>query len=165
MEFSVRSATLGDFERVAHLNEIVQSLHGEHHPDRFLESDPAGVAAWLHRCASDSESMGLFVAESPEKIIGYVLGFLRERPQSPFSPARRWCELDQIAVRAEWRGQGVARALVEALDRWARKRQCPEMELEVWDFNEEAAASFARLGFRSLRRRMRRGEKKEGDDD
>jgi ribosomal protein S18 acetylase RimI-like enzyme len=40
--------------------------------------------------------------------------FVHERAGNPFRRARRWCEIDQIAVDPAWRRRGVGRALMSA---------------------------------------------------
>jgi ribosomal protein S18 acetylase RimI-like enzyme len=72
---------------------------------------------------------------------------LHDRPEGPFTVARRFCEIDQIAVDPARRGQGIARALMlEALAR-ARADGIDEIEASSWSFNESAHAMFRHLGF------------------
>ena len=59
------------------------------------------------------------------------------------------CALEDLFVRAEVRGTGLGRALVEAAIDRARARGCRRMELDTGEENEPALALYRSLGFRS----------------
>ena len=59
------------------------------------------------------------------------------------------CALEDLFVRAEARGSGLGRALVEAAIERARERGCRRMELDTAEENEPALALYGSLGFRS----------------
>jgi len=62
-------------------------------------------------------------------------------------------KINNIAVRAEWRGRGIGGALLGlALER-GRLEGCTEAELEVRPSNEVARRLYERYGFREVRRR------------
>ena len=79
--------------------------------------------------------------------VGYVTAVINSRPESPFAPARRWCELDAIGVVPEQRRRGVARELVRAVIEYAAAQGVQQVELASWSFNEPAHRAFERLGF------------------
>jgi GNAT superfamily N-acetyltransferase len=116
---SIRVAGPGDAGLLAQLNGIVQGPHYDAHPDRFLPPDPQRVEplfrawptsgherAWL---PGRSETKGWLCEDEQGEAIGYVVAVYRERPESPFTRATRWVELDQVAVREDARGKGAGR--------------------------------------------------------
>jgi GNAT superfamily N-acetyltransferase len=60
---------------------------------------------------------------------------------------RRGLYVDDLFVRAPFRGTGVGRALLQAAARVAIERGCPRLDLQVLDWNS-ARAFYERLGFR-----------------
>jgi ribosomal protein S18 acetylase RimI-like enzyme len=70
-----------------------------------------------------------------------------DKPENAFGYARRYCEIDQIGVAPVFRGQGIARALIERVLEDARSREISEAELSSWHFNKEAHVAFRALGF------------------
>jgi GNAT superfamily N-acetyltransferase len=143
---SIRAASSTDGTVLAALNEFVHGLHVAARPDFFRVAPPDEAAAWLASLA-EAPSSRIWIAEENGVPIGYVLVFFHERGERPFSHARRWCEIDQIAVDPRWRRKGTARALVETALEEARRRGISDIELSSWAFNTEAHAAFRRLGF------------------
>lgn len=61
--------------------------------------------------------------------------------------ARPLVNIHDLGVKAEYRGRGVGRALLEAVESEARRRGACKVTLEVLSGNEAAQALYARLGF------------------
>lgn len=85
-----------------------------------------GALAWV-----DGEAVGL---------IDCFLGF------STFA-ARPLLNIHDIAVRREWRGQGVGRMLVAWAESHARELGCCKLTLEVLSNNKVALGAYERAGF------------------
>ena len=146
MSTSIRSAAPGDELVLARLNRFVQDFHVERRPDLFRAAAIQEVAAWF-RSRLEDPATRTWIAEDSSAPVGYLIAVRHNRPEGPFTVARRYCEIDQIAVDPARRGQGIARALLlEALAR-ARADGIGEIEASSWSFNESAHAMFRRLGF------------------
>lgn len=59
-----------------------------------------------------------------------------------------------LVVRPELRRKGIATALVENAVEWARAKGAAEVQANVYDFNQPAAAFFASLGLGPLSHRL-----------
>jgi len=70
--------------------------------------------------------------------------------------ARRWCEIDQLAIDPAYQRRGVARRLVDAVVADAHANGIRDIEMNVWSFNETAQAAFRKLGFQPRIVRLRR---------
>ena len=55
--------------------------------------------------------------------------------------------IHDLHVEPEWRRQGVARLLLEAVEARARELGCSKLTLEVQEHNRAALALYARAGF------------------
>ena len=146
MPVILRAATAPDAPTLATLNAHVHGLHVAARPDFFREAPRDEVVPWLASLAEGEDSR-IWIAEGDGAPVGYVLVFFHERPARPFTHARRWCEIDQIAVSPAWRRRGTARALIETALGEARRRGIRDIELSSWAFNTDAHAAFKRLGF------------------
>ena len=82
------------------------------------------------------------VAENEGEIIAYAGAFL--------PGAGGEGDIMTIAVRPEFRRQGIAKELIARLESWAKARGAIAMMLEVDVSNIEAIALYANLGYESL---------------
>lgn len=146
MTIAVRHANLDDVEALVVMNRFIQDLHLAHRPDSFNQTDEMSVAGWFNSMLGNT-AVRTWIAESGGRPAGYALTIVYDRPAHAFCPARRFCEIDHIAVVPACRRKGVARALVEHVLEDARTRRIYEIELTSWCFNLEAHEAFRALGF------------------
>lgn len=128
--------------RVAALREAPEAF-GE----SLAEAEASDAAEYAERARAGSagDRRAWFVAEdgAPPSPIGLVLG--RRRP-----PAT--CLVFSMWVAPTARGQGVGRALLEAVEDWAAGSGARHVVLWVFRANSGALAFYRRLGFLRLRR-------------
>ena len=142
----IRRAVVGDEHALAALNRFVHEMHHARRPDYYKATRVDEVAAWF-RERLENPLPALWIAEDGGIAVGYVVAFFHDRPDNPFRQARRWCEIDQIAVDPAWRRRGVGLSLMRAALDEARARGLSDVELSSWAFNTDAHALFRRLGF------------------
>ncbi|MBN1605768.1 MAG: GNAT family N-acetyltransferase [Polyangiaceae bacterium] len=143
----MRPAVVDDVDRLVGLNMAAHECHVSHHPEVFKSASRRDVSQWFHRLLHKSDAR-IWIAEQDSVPMAYVLAFLHERAENPFSVARRWCEIDQIAVEPRGRNQGVGRMLVQTVAAEARLRGIRELCARAWCFNDVAHQALTRLGFR-----------------
>jgi len=146
MTINVRQATSDDVQALVVLNGSVQELHVIHQPDYFKETAPRSVADWFSSMLQNP-AVRIWFAELGGFPAGYALTVAHDRSENAFCFARRFCEIDQIAVSPVFRRRGVARALIERALEDARFRAFPEVEVASWCFNTDAHEAFRALGF------------------
>jgi GNAT superfamily N-acetyltransferase len=67
-----------------------------------------------------------------------------------------YAHVEALAVRPDFEGRGVARALMNAIEQWARARSYGWVTLNVFDGNTRARALYERLGYELEIRRYRK---------
>ncbi len=146
MGVKIRAAIPGDERDLSVLNSIVQDLHVVNRPDYFKPSTEGEVVKWFNRLLQDTSSR-IWIADEGGAAVGYVLIFFHERPENPFCRSLRWCEIDQIAVKPDFRRRGITGRLIEKAIMSAAGDGIFDVELSTWSFNETAQAAFRKLGF------------------
>jgi putative acetyltransferase len=108
---------------------------------------------------SEAELAALYPPEhrhafSPEQLIAAGVFFVLARRDGEavgcggMAPIDGYGELKRIFTTRTARGQGIARAVIVALEAEARRRALPLMRLETGEASPEALAAYARLGYR-----------------
>ena len=151
----VRKATTSDVSAIVALNREVHSRHSEAFPEVFRANPSDEEVTEAFGAVIDAPSGCWFVASEDQTVIGYLSAEFREREETWCRTAQRVCYLGGIVVDPTFRRKGVARELVAALKREAAKRDTAQIELDVWEFNDDAQKAFADLGFEPLMQRMR----------
>ena len=90
---------------------------------------------------SRSDSGAMFVCETDNELIGVVFG------NRGIARRTRHSLHVVIGVLQSWVGRGVGRALLEALEAWARSRGLHRLELTVDVDNRRAIALYEKCGF------------------
>ena len=85
----------------------------------------------------------VLLAFADEQAVGLATCFLGF---STFA-ARPLLNIHDLAVRDAWRGQGVGRALLSAVERHARELGCCKVTLEVLHLNDRARRIYAEAGY------------------
>jgi ribosomal protein S18 acetylase RimI-like enzyme len=154
VEVSLREATLGDVGGLCRCYDELDALHREALPGLFRAAEgPARSDEFFSRILTD-ENAALLVADSGSQIVGFVIVSVRETPDLSILVPRCYASIVDLEVRCEFRRRGVGRALMERAEAWARERGAGQVELNVFEFNQEAIAFYEAMGYRPVVRRM-----------
>lgn len=143
---TIKDAGMGDAAVLARLNAIVQDLHIQRRPDHFKPTIFSDLEA-CYRALLEKPTTRAWVAESEGRPVGYVLAVRRDQPETAFSKARSFLEVDQLAVAPNYRRQGIARSLVSRAIAYAAEAGLTSVEAATWSFNQEMQNLLACLGF------------------
>jgi len=127
-------------------------------PDEFAVTEEQ--QAQRIEAMSRSESGVIFVAEEDAKLIGVVFG------HRGVARRTRHSLYVVIGVLQAWVGRGVGRALLEALEAWARSKELHRLELTVDVTNQRALALYEKCGFEpeGVKRHSRKIDGKYSDE-
>ena len=136
-EATIRRATMADFARVSRIFAEENRFHAELVPHAIRMAEPVMSHEWLEEVLADP-AQALFVAQLGAEVAGVLLARLRTSADDPILQPRRYAYVDEVAVAAEHRGQGLGRALMAEVERWTLSQGASEIELHVWEANRPA---------------------------
>jgi len=146
----VRFAEEKDLDRINELRKQVNDIHVEGRPDMFKAGFGSEIRDYAKVIMSE-ENSDIIVAERNGVICGMVCVDYVNKAETPFSRARNFYHVQEIAVDTNYRRQGVAKELLEFMTADAKKRNLSRIELDVWEFNESAIEFYRAVGFRPMR--------------
>ena len=149
----LRQATETDLPRSNELRRQVNALHVAGRPDVFR----AGFGQELQDHIAvlfAGEGHEILVAENDTGVVGFACLKYIDRPESPYRNASRFVAIEEIGVDEACQRQGAGRLLVDAVRTRAGEMGYSRIELDMWEFNENARAFYERIGFRTYRRYM-----------
>ncbi|MCP4415030.1 MAG: GNAT family N-acetyltransferase [Chloroflexi bacterium] len=154
MNVEIRLVTRADFEQVGHIFAEENRFHAELVPEIIQIADPIMTQEWFDDVLNNP-SKTLFVAEMGTGVVGVALVDLKTSIDDPIFRQRRYIHISEIAVAASHRGQGIGRLLMERIHQWGQAQGIAEIELQVWERNDQAIGFYKNLGYQMWRRTMR----------
>ena len=149
----VRYAKREDLPRVNELRKQVNDLHVMGRPDIFKSGFAQEMQDFLYT-VFESDNMDVIVAERKGVICGFACVQYVHKPESPYSFARHFYDVDEFCVDKAYRRQGVATELIDFIRQEAKSKGFDRVELNMWEFNEGARAFYEAVGFNTYRRYM-----------
>lgn len=150
-DFEIRYAQRADLERVNELRAMVSEVHVTGRPDRFR---PGFCEELREHLATrwDAGACEVIVAVQEGIICGFATVESIHRPLSPYALPQDYYRIEEFGVDAAYRRRGIARALISFCRQEARRKGFARIELDVWEFNEDALQFYEAVGFRTFRR-------------
>lgn len=153
---TIRRAAPGDYEAICELADVMDQPQREALPDRFRKpSGPVRLRDRTEKLMHDPNTF-LAVAELEDRVVGVTNTGLLRMGDHPQKHPMTSLLVRGIVVRPELRRKGIATLLVGKATEWARERGATEVQANVYDFNQPAAAFFASLGLTPLSHRLSR---------
>ena len=102
----------------------------------------------------ENRNSRLLVAIVDDKIVGYIFGWIKERP--PVFKLKRVGYISDCFMIKEFRGKGIGEKLVQRMLAWFKTKKLNYAELVVTSRNKLGLTVWKDLGFKEYRKIMRR---------
>ena len=149
----VRRARENELERVNELRMQVNALHVAGKPEVFKPGFPDELRNYIYAIHKDPEQF-IAVAEKDGTICGFAVLHHINRPENPFMKERDFLDIDEFCVDEAFRRQGIASEMIAFIREFAKEKGFHRIELNMWEFNQDALAFYEAAGFQTFRRYM-----------
>jgi GNAT superfamily N-acetyltransferase len=156
---TIRAATHQDLPQLMPLWRELEQAQGSYRLYPPVAEAEARITA-AFEAGIDSEDADVLMAFEEAEPVGMVLVHL-ERP-SRMSDERA-AELSRVVVRADRRGSGAGKALVDAAETWARDRGIRSLVAAIFVQNEPSRGFWRSVGFEPWVERMVRQVRPQAD--
>ena len=149
----VRLARENELERVNELRMQVNALHVAGKPEVFKPGFPEELRNYIYAIHKDPEQF-ITVAVKDGTICGFAVLHHINRPENPFMKERDFLDIDEFCVDEAFRRQGIASEMIDFIREFAKEKGFHRIELNMWEFNQDALAFYEAAGFQTFRRYM-----------
>ena len=149
----VRFAKESELDRVNELRKQVNDIHVEGKPDVFKPGFGQELRDFVKVIWNDPEQE-IVVAEDDGVICGFAVLHHINKPENPFMKERDFIDIDEFCVDKDHRRKGAASEMVSFIKKFAREKGFRRIELNMWEFNQNALAFYEAAGFKTFRRYM-----------
>ena len=150
---TIRLAREEELLRINELRKQVNDLHVAGKPDVFKPGFPEELQDFIQVIWNDPER-DIVVAEVDGTICGFAVLHHINRPENPFMKERDFLDIDEFCVDEAFRRQGIASAMIRFIKDYAKGKGFHRIELNMWEFNQDALAFYEEAGFSTFRRYM-----------
>ncbi len=148
----VRTATLGDLDLLLEFEQAI--IEAERPFDDTIRTG-ANVRYYDLRDLISSSDSEVVIAELGSEMIGS--GYARIEVSEAYLKHAEHSYLGFMYVVPQYRGKGVNRKIIDALESWSRAQGVTEMQLEVYADNAIAIKAYEKSGYSSVIVTMRKG--------
>lgn len=149
----VRFAMENELGRVNELRKQVNDIHVEGKPEVFKPGFGEELRDFVNVIWNDPEQE-IVVAEDDGVICGFAVLHHINKPENPFMKERDFIDIDEFCVDKDHRRKGAASAMVSFIKEFAKEKGFSRIELNMWEFNQDALAFYEAAGFKTFRRYM-----------
>lgn len=139
----IRCAETFDYDNVELIMKQVQRLHVDWRPDIYKETDTVYPRDYFEQLVSAKR---ILVAEQEDAVVG-LLSFLYRHVESDKQVTRDVIFVDDLAVKEEYRGQGIGTQLLNLMKEKVQAEHLDGLELQVNARNTAARKLYEQLGF------------------
>lgn len=137
----IRRARLADLPVLKEFEQgIVQA---ERSMDSSLAPDP--ISYYDLEELVNSPEAEVVVVEIDGELAGS--GYAKVKDAKPYLDHEKYAYVGFMFTLPEWRGQGIAKMILDHLCEWTKKRGLNEVRLEVYDQNDPAIRAYEKAGF------------------
>ena len=146
-EYQIRKATISDLPAIQELNRKLCVLESEKF-DPTTKPDYSLSESGKEYFTSNLNSPNSFslVAESDGKVIGYILGSIKEAED--FRTIKSLAEGDNMYVEEAFRGKGIGKSFIEQFESWCRERNIQRVRYTASANNLDAIKVYEAGGYK-----------------
>ena len=148
----IRKMKRADFSKVNEIFSEVQDLHVAARPDIFIAKNPCPLDKFNERMHSRKTIKLVSIDDNKE-----VTGFLFAEIQTiggEITHKRKIMAIHEIGVSENNRGTGFGTELFNKAKEIAKEKNCCDITLSVWQFNENAINFYKKMGMNIQSLRM-----------
>ena len=150
---TIRFAGYDDLEKVNVLRKQVNDLHVKGKPEIFKDGFSKELSDYVYSIFDDPLKK-IVVCERGGAICAFAVLNHITKPENPFMYERDYLDVDEFGVDEAYRRQGIATEMIRFIREYARSEGFSRLELNMWEFNQDALEFYEAVGFTTYRRYM-----------
>ena len=155
MNLKIREAIANDYIDIRNLVIEVHNLHVKNRPDIYLDVDNPFEKEKFEDLLN-SNNTNLFVVEDTDnkELLAYSIVEIMSTRSIPILIPSRFAYIDDLCVKSIHQKKGIGKMLFKYLVDYAKVEGASSIQLNVWEFNENAIKFYESLGMLTRNRRM-----------
>lgn len=150
----IRRAEEKDIKKIKELLSQVLDIHANLRPDIFIPGTTKYTDEELKVKITDEQKPVYVAADENDEVLGYAFCKIQEPIQSNNMIPLRILYVDDLCIDSTIRGKHIGRQLFEFVKQEAKRLECYEVTLNVWEGNESAKHFYEKMGMKPKKTHM-----------
>ena len=151
---AIREGKKEDIEETVEILLQIANIHYENRQNKFFKRDKNKIKEWVKNQLNTGEQKLIVAENEKSQICGILMYKIKEiREDRVFKDAKiLW--ISDLGVDEKCRSQGIGKKLMNEAKEIAKEIGCTRIELNCWEFNENARRFYNENGLVTQRRTM-----------
>ena len=150
----IRRAEEKDIKKIKELLSQVLEIHANLRPDIFIPGTTKYTDEELKVKIGDDQKPVYVAADENDEVLGYAFCKIQEPICSNNMIPFRILYVDDLCVDSTIRGKHIGRQLFEFVKQEAKRLECYEVTLNVWEGNVSAKHFYEKMGMKPKKTHM-----------
>jgi diamine N-acetyltransferase len=153
MNLKIREANSNDYNEVCKIITEVHKLHFKNRPDVYLDSDnPFKKEDFANLLTSNDTKIFLVEDNDNKELTAYSMIKIMTT-KNPICISKTFLYIDGFCIKSNFKRNGIGRLLFNHIVDYAKTENAASLQLNVWEFNQDAIKFYKEMGM-STRNRM-----------
>ncbi|MGY3717669.1 GNAT family N-acetyltransferase [Sutcliffiella cohnii] len=153
ISITVKKAQPQDYSSISLIANEVHEKHVNALPHIFYTVKNALPKIYFEELI-ENPMCEILVAKEGEDVVGFAIIEIMESPPIPTYTYRKISFINNIAIKKEYSRKGIGYTLFKECTNWSKIHGASAIELNVWEFNQDAIAFYRKLGMEYASRKM-----------
>lgn len=146
MKTNIRKAQKKDIKKISNLLSQVLELHAKIRPDIFISGTTKYTEDELNKIICDEKTPVFVAVNENDEVIGYAFCILKQQPFSTNMKDFQTLFVDDLCIDKNYRNAGIGKLLFNFVLEFAKKQNCYDVTLNVWEGNSSAKQFYEKMG-------------------
>lgn len=147
----IRCARLEDINQINIIRKQVNDLHVKAYPKFFKPGFPKAMQEYLKEYIN-AQNKFLLIYDDNGLISSYAMVNVVTKPETSYRFQCQYLEIEEIGTLQTHQGKGYATKIIQNIKKIGLERNIHKIELNMWNFNENASKFYEKVGFRTYKK-------------
>lgn len=150
----IREAKNEDIEQIVIILEQISKIHYEKRPDIFKKKSKNEIRKNAIEMMNDKKRKVIVATDETLKIYGLIIYNIKEVKGHINLKDSKVLWIEELGVDEGYRKNGIGKMLMKKVEDDAKMLNCNRIELNCWNFNDNAISFYEGFGMKTQRRIM-----------
>ncbi|GKX65287.1 GNAT family N-acetyltransferase [Inconstantimicrobium mannanitabidum] len=154
MNYEIREANKHDYAGISQLTMEVYNLHLKNRPDVYLDIENP-LSKEFFNDLLNSNTTNIFIVENTDnkQLVAYsILQIMNTK--NPIYIPKKYIYIDDFCVKSTLKRTGIGKLLFNHIVDYAKLENAAALQLNVWEFNQDALKFYESMGMNTRNRMM-----------